>query len=227
VTSSPTSRPSILPSISPITLIPSSPPSFTGFVATVRAIIAATNEVETMNVYTEQVATIYGVNTSDVLASVSYSSSGSFVLTTIPEGRTEEEIINAISVSLVDTLGVHSSDVDVDVNMQTGDVSFTVSSESYDAAADILFQLNSLIVEKQILSSVGQNVETSAGSYTVSDEIEASMEFTIDADETTRDLTAAAFQTEQFFSSFSRVDIDSNYALLFDKFSIHFIELHT
>ena len=131
-------------------------------------------------------------------------------MTTIPEGKTEEEITNAISASLVDTLGVHSSDVDVHVDMQTGDVSFTVSSESYDAGADILFQLNNPIVESQIVSSVEQNVQTSVDSYSASDDIETFMEFTIDADETTRDLTAAAFQTEQFFSSFTSVDVDSN-----------------
>ena len=159
--------------------------------------------------YVADIAGFYGVNEStDVTATVVYSSSGTLTMT-IPDGISEADIIETVTESLVDALGIHASDVAVEVDMETGDVIFVVSSATYDEATELSYYLGD---EDSIISAIEAGVPSSSViDYSVSEEIEAVVELTIDASDASRDLTAATFQTEEYFSDFDGVvDVASN-----------------
>ena len=130
---------------------------------------------------------------------------------TIPDGVSEEEMISAVSNSIAETLGVHPGDVDVSIDMETGEVSFIVSSDSFDEAAGNQFDLTNEQNKDAIANAIEAAVPSATvDTFAVSDDVTATLEFTVDADEATNNLTQAAWQSEELLSDFGSVVVESS-----------------
>ena len=215
MTSSPTGVPSKTPSSRPSTTIPSAPPSVTGLVATVTASTSTTEALDNTEVsaYTDSVAEYYGVDADDVSTTVIYSATGSMVVN-VPEGVTQEELSNSVQDSIASSLGVHPQNVQVDVDLETGEVTFTVISDDFDTIQEAQFNLENEVTQQDIVSGIVEDIpEAVVDSISVSDETTATIEFTVDADEASNDVTQAAWQTEQLLSGAFDVEVDSKFFL--------------
>lgn len=220
MTSMPSLAPSSRPSQFPTTDVPSARPSLSGWVITLTTSTTVQTSLDDLvvNDYVTSVANYYGVNESDVTSSVSYNTKGSVVLV-LPEDATSSDVVKAVAESVAASLDIHPSSVDVFVDMDNGLVSFIVSSEDYSQAAENQFDLSSNAYAADIISSIevlltGASVE----SYDVSNDVEAVVGFTVDADEAMEDLTAAAFEALQFFENEGlNVEIDSKSLLKFSS----------
>ena len=219
VTSSPTFFPSTIPSVSPITSIPSARPSLSGWVSTISATATATEDVdsETIEYYKNTLADYYGVSDEDVVVSTVYTASGTMSLE-IPSDATEAELVDAITNSLADSLGVHPQNVDVSVDMETGAVEYSVTAESFNEASQIQFDLENDLVKTAITDSLETGVPgVTVNALEVDDDVTATLEFTIDADVATNDLTQAAWQSEELMSDFGEVEVQSKFYFDFDN----------
>ena len=194
-----------------MTSVPTSPPSLTGWVASIVASTTVTATVSPVELdgYSQSVADFYGVDASDVSTAVVYSTGGSLTVS-IPDDVSSEEFAVVMQSSLAESLGVHPQNVEVSVDMETGEVTFTISSEDFDLVSEAQFQLESDSVQQALVASIAENLPSAeVTNIDVSPEISASLEFTIDADEATNDLTQAAWQTEQLLSADFVVTVES------------------
>ena len=98
--------------------------------ATTTAITTSEIDPAVIDNYANDLAEFYGVNSDDVTIATKYEATGTMQVT-IPDDASEEEIANAITSSIAETLGVHHDEVEVIVNMETGELEFTISSESW------------------------------------------------------------------------------------------------
>ena len=129
----------------------------------------------------------------------------------IPEGVSEDAVVDAVTSSIADALGVHPQDVDVTVDMETGAIEFTVSSDDFGDAAGNQFDLDNDQYQNAIISGIADSLpEAVVDSFEVDDDVTATIEFTVDADEANNDLTQAAWQSEQLLDNFGDVSVDSN-----------------
>ena len=210
----------MIPSGIPTTSVPSAVPSLAGWVATVSASTVTTEQIDqaVIDDYALTLAEYYAVETSDVAVSTVYETSGSLTMT-IPEGVTENEVVDAVTASIAESLGVHAQDVEVTVDMETGDVGFAVTSDTYSDAANTQFDLDNSNYQDAIVNSIATLIPSATvDSYEVSDEISANIEFTVDADDASNDLTQASWQTEQLLSDAGwTVEVESNQSWDFDE----------
>ena len=191
--------------------MPSPLPSVTGWVATVTATTATTSQMEqnTVDDYASTVAEYYGVEPNDVTVTTSYEVPGTLSMI-IPEMVSEEDVIDTVTASIADSLGVHPQDVEVTVDMSTGEVEFTVVSDNFNDAAGIAFDLENFQYQDMITESIQTSLPVSVDNIDVSDEVTASLQFTVDANDASNDLTQAAWQSEQLLSGFD-VTVDNSY----------------
>ena len=204
----------VMPTVGPTTPIPSAQPSITGWVATVSASTTTTESIEqsTIDSYTSDIADYYGVDVNDVEVTTSYAATGTMTIT-VPETATEEELVDAITTSIADSLGVHPGDIDVSVDMETGAVEFTVTSDEYEDAAATQFDLENDQTQSAIVNAIETAVpDVTVDSYDVSDDVTASIEFVIDANDASNDLTQAGWQSEQLLSDFDNVNVDGKFS---------------
>ena len=196
----------------PTTTIPSPSPSIAGWVATVTATAVATGEVDenTVEDYATDIAEYYGVAPDEVTVTTTYGAGGSMQVT-IPDDISEVELVDAITNSIAESLGVHPSDVDVVVDMETGEVEYTVSSDNYLDAATNQFDLG----RPQVQDAIAEAIQEAVPSVTieeieVDEEVNATLEFIVDANDASRNLEQAAYQSEQLLSDFGDVRTESN-----------------
>ena len=92
----------------------------------------------------------------------------------------EDEIVNELTNALANSLGVHVKDVEVSYNATSGEATFTVLSSNYDD----LENLQNTISEPGFVNVVNSNIEdlvlVNADAITVSDEIVATVDMTVD-----------------------------------------------
>ena len=188
--------------------MPSAQPSFAGWVSTVSATTTVTEAIEqdVLDGYTADLAAYYGVELSDITPTTVYAASGSMQLST-PITASESDVIDAIESSIAETLGVHPQDVTVTVDLDTGVVEFSVSSESFTDAAGSQFNLENDQTRDAIIAGIGSVVDVEE--YVVDPSVSATVEWTIDADSASNDITQAAWQSEQLLSDFD-VTFESN-----------------
>jgi len=125
------------------------------------------------------------------------------------DGITKVEMENIITASLVETLGVHASNVDVNVNMDSGEVSFTVTADSYIEASESQFYLGNDAYITDVITAIESSLaESSITSFDVVSDVVAEIVFSIDVDNAQEDLTAATFRTEDLLADFeTKVDV--------------------
>ena len=86
----------------------------------------------------------FDVSNEDIRAEVSYVTSATIQLA-IPEETSEDEVVDALSSSLADLLGVHPRDIVVtSVDLETGEIEYEFSSEVFSETSDIQSILDSL-----------------------------------------------------------------------------------
>jgi hypothetical protein len=101
ITAAPTLLPTITPSFSPVTTIPSAVPTITGAVASVRMTGVTTEDIsdeEYLDIVTG-LADVYGVEINDIDAKVEYVLSGTLDIL-VPDDANEDEIIDALQDSV-------------------------------------------------------------------------------------------------------------------------------
>ena len=180
-----------------------------------------TSEISTDD-FTTQIAEIYGVEINDVETSVDYVTSG-ILGVSIPENIPEANAISALTESISDVLGVHSSDVVVTID-EDGVVTFSVIGESYDDVQDI----QSLISDADFASDI--TIELNEGdsgvvveSATLRNDIEVILSATVD----TSDATGTADPIEEVTSLTHEYGLtDSIVEGIFEIFNFNFLLSH-
>ena len=218
VTSAPTFLPTIVPTVAPVTTIPTAAPSLIGFVSTVTAVkTGVTEEIfsEEVENYVNEIAEYYGVDPENITASVVYTATGSMVIT-IPEDITDPEILEeAIKESLAESLNTHPSNIEVEVDMETGEVTFTVTSDELSDVQAAQFNLQTEGVNDEIKDKLAELLPgaTIEGDINVDEEIIAELEIIVDSDEAENDLTQAAYQSERIFdgTDFENVQVENKF----------------
>ena len=184
-TSAPTLMPSTVPSDVPVTKMPTATPTISGWVSTVHASTIATSDIDqnTIDNYAFDIADNYGVDTSDVAVSTNYETSGTLSLT-IPDDVSQSELTDAVTASLADSLGVHPQNVEVTVDMETGDVEFTIISDTFNNAAGISFDLNRYQNQDEISDLIQDALPgVSVDALDTSEDVKVTFEITIDAND--------------------------------------------
>jgi hypothetical protein len=94
--------------------------------------------------------------------------------------------------------------------METGEVDFTVTSDNFNEAASVQFELENDKQIESIISGIEGALPVTVENYDVNNDVAASIEFTVDADDANNDLTQAAWQSEQLLSDFD-VSVENAY----------------
>ena len=173
-----------MPSISPITAIPSSHPTITGSIASVSISGSITEELSKADVdsITSELATIYGVPTSEVEIGVDYVTSGTLDVT-IPSGVSDEEAVQGLEESISDVLGVHASDVVVTIG-EGGTVVYSVTGASYDDISAIQNKTSGELFASQVDEDLKDNAsQVAVDSATADPDIEVVISATVDTSE--------------------------------------------
>ena len=146
MTSAPTGFPTVIPSELPTSTIPSAEPTITGAV-----IFIEMNTVVQTSLTEEEVAVIvsnaedsFDVFPGTVEAEVTYEISGTISMGSVDSNLSDEEIINALQNAIADSLSIHSSDVIVSIDPESGDAMYTISS----ANAEDAIALQEMLVEE-------------------------------------------------------------------------------
>ena len=205
--------PSLQPIKAPTTTQPSAPPTMSGFISTVTATTSVSEDFDqsTIEDYITDVAQIYGVDASDITAETAYTTSGSLSMT-IPTDVSISEVEESVAISIAESLNIHPQAVAVTVDAETGEVHFTVTTPSFDEAADIQFDLENAERTESIIGTIEDLLPSvSVEEFAVSEDIDVTIEFVVDADDAANDLTQAAFQSEQLLSGLDfDVTVESN-----------------
>lgn len=212
ITAAPSNIPSLTPTKTPSTSIPTAIPSSSGWISTLTATSIATNQHPTSEIesYVSDVAEFYGVDHSSIDIETSYEVSGE-MLVMIPNNVSESELTEAIKISVAESLEVHPSNVDVVINMETGEVDFTISSDVFNEAASVRFDLNKDQYEESIVNEIENAIPSIiVDRYDVNDDVVFVFEIVVDANEAENDLTQAEWHSEQLLSDFN-VNIESNF----------------
>ena len=139
-----------------------------------------------------------------------YITSGSMELT-IPDDISESDLVDAVTNTLAESLNVHPSEVFVEIDMETGEVSYTITTENFNDATSTQFDLAKNSTQDEIASAIESTFPSiDVRDVDVSDEIDVNMEFTVDANNAENDVTQAAWQTEQMLSDFE-VNVDNTF----------------
>ena len=167
--------------------------------------------------YRDSVAEFYGVDPEDVKTTVTYGATGSMTVD-IPQGVSEEKMVDTITEAIAESLGVHPQNVEVKVNMSTGEVTFAVVSDNFNTVQKAKFDLGNDLIQEEIKSKIETEVPgSSVKDVSVAPETTATIEFSIDADNAKNDLTQAAWQTDNLLSDFE-VEIESKNVHKSNKF---------
>ena len=151
-----------------------------------------------MDDYAQQVAEIYGVDPTDVSATVEYEVTGTMKID-IPDDVTTEEVAEAIKQSLLDTLGLHPRDVEVTVD-EDGNVSYVISNSDLRVLQEVQFKMNLQTVQNNIQTNLKDQLPgVDVQRIDVSEDVVATLEFSIDADEATSNLLQAGEEAKKVF----------------------------
>ena len=133
----------------------------------------------------------------------------------IPSDISEDELVDTIASRVAESLGIHPSEVDVEIDMESGEVTFTVKSDDFLEAGSAVLDLANEDIQEDIASRIEDALpEVSVEQYEISDEITATVEFAVNANDAENNLSQAEWRTSELLSEFE-VEIDSNIMLLF------------
>eukprot|EP00492_Amphilonche_elongata_P003680 TRINITY_DN4034_c0_g1_i1.p1 TRINITY_DN4034_c0_g1~~TRINITY_DN4034_c0_g1_i1.p1 ORF type:complete len:223 (+),score=43.83 TRINITY_DN4034_c0_g1_i1:559-1227(+) len=168
-------------------------PSVTGIVVTLTLSrsgdLLSSSDVDALE---SQIASDYGVNPDDVTVDATFTVSGSVDVDNIPADVTDSQLEEILEENIADTLGIHSSDVYVVVDPSSGDVTYTVSSDTDVGASALQDTLESSSFASDLTVEILDDLPTaSVGSVTADPNIDMALVVTIDATESTVDIEEA------------------------------------
>ena len=137
------------------------------------------------------IANEYGVNTDDVAAEINYEVTGSFTVENADPSQADA-IKQIIKDSISQQTGVPVSDIDVSYNNDTGEVRYSVQTESYDDSSGIKEDIKADLFTntiKSILEKVDSNIDVI--SPTVDDAVVADIDIVVDATDAVADINNA------------------------------------
>ena len=171
LTAAPTVVPSRLPSISPVSTIPSALPTITGAISSVTFSGPVIEDIspDEVSVIEIELAEIYGVDISDLETSIDYITSGVLDVN-ISHDISETDAINVIQNSISDVLGVHSSDILVTI-ADDGTVAYSIIGESFEEASTLQTELSEPDFVSQLTDDLAESgsdiiITSNAVSYT-------------------------------------------------------------
>jgi len=138
------------------------------------------------------VAAAYGVGLDDVSSSTEYMTSGSMAVT-VPESSTEEEFIDALIDAMSTALGIPSEDIDIMVDVESGEVAYTVRAASLNETISLRDALGTPEIV-QTLNTVNNLVNVE--SVTPNEDIVAEIIVSVDGDNVTVSIEAAESTVE-------------------------------
>ena len=209
-----TAKPTISPTST--TMVPSSRPSITGIVVTLTLTTDEVIDSISIDALEEQIAHDYGVNVDDVIVDTIYTVTGTLQVEDIPDDLPESELEEALQQSVADALGVHSRDVDIVVDPETGDITYTISSDDDIDVANIQDALESPSFADEVTEEILNILPTVTVSEIETDgEIQTELVVTIDATESTADVEEANAQvvTSLENEGFSAESESNNYLI--------------
>ena len=172
-----------------MTSLPTGTPSITGLVVSVGISSATDSPLSSEEVaYLESVvAQAYGVSTEELSTVVEYVTSGTLTVD-VPADVSSDEVISDLTEALSEALGVSPEDVELVYDASTGEVTYTVTSASFEEADAALSTLQA----SSFVESIEALTETvSVTSVSPSAEISADVTVVVDADEVTVPLQQA------------------------------------
>jgi len=213
-----TSSPSMLPTMT--TFLPSASPSVSGIVVTITLSSAGSLSKEELDNVESEIASDFDVDAGDVVAEAVYTISGTMVVSEIDDAIAEEELTNIVKESIADSLGVHISSVNVDIDRTTGEFAFTVTVDDIDLANETQDKLSSndflLTVESEMSSSLPTEVRVTT--IAVDEDVLMNVVVTIDASESPRDVSEVSTKVvERYESNGFEVSSDSTRIDFYDN----------
>ena len=132
---------------------------------------------------TNSVVEAFNVSTGDVSTDVTYVATATLDLS-IPEGTSEEEVVDAVTSTIAELLNVHPKDVTItSVNLETGEVEYEVASENF-ANAEIVQDALDELTESQIEDQIQETIpEATVTRNQVENEIEVDVAIIVDGSE--------------------------------------------
>ena len=129
-----------------------------------------------------EIATIYGVDVSDLETNVDYITSGVLDVV-IPEDVSNIDAINALQEAISDVLGLHSSDVLIIIS-DDNTIIYSITESSFEAAN----ALQALLVEPEFATQLTEDLIESGSdievqSSVVNDNVEVVISTTVDTTE--------------------------------------------
>lgn len=194
-----TPAPSVTPTFT--TKIPSPAPSITGIVVTFT--LTTSDEIldnDGVSSLTQELAEDYGVNSEDVMIEPKYVVSGSIEINDLPQDVSNEELQQTIEDSIAESLGIHSRNVEVTIDQNTGEVTYLISSNVDEVAANIQNAIESTTFLEDLNKEISSALPaTTISSISVDDEIEMELTVTIDASESIIDIQQVNAEVVSFF----------------------------
>ena len=123
----------------------------------------------------------------------------------VPEGTSEEDVVNALVESIAETLGVHPSTIAVEYDPNTGEVVYTITSEDAETLADIasVIEKDSQTFEDEVNANLAstdlaleKGIEITVSDITSPTEIVAEIEVIVDATDSITDPKEAIDEIE-------------------------------
>ena len=100
----------------------------------------------------------FGVHPGNVETEVSYDISGTVVIDTDDSEIDEEELVSALQSSIADALNLHTSDVLISIDPESGVATYVISSATAEDAAELLEALQEPSANEAINDALTQNI---------------------------------------------------------------------
>ena len=191
-----TAKPSVSPTFT--TMIPTQQPSITGIVVVIEISKAGESMNTTeLNDLTEEIAGQYGVDPASVDIEESYTFSGSLDIDELPEDLSEEELEELLEQSIADSIGLHVMNVDVTVDSESGEITYTITvddesmaadSQAIMESADYVDALNNELVENAAELDVPEESVPAVSEVEVEEQIVMDLSITVDANDSEEDV---------------------------------------
>jgi hypothetical protein len=145
----------------------------TGLIIAITAdkVVTQTVPQTEVDILTKKIIDTYQVEPSEVAVTVVYTTSGSMKLD-LPDDSNEEEVITAVTTILAEKLGVHTKNVEVEVDLATGEVIWSVSTDDYVKTNELKEQIAQAELESLQTAIQTALPGTDVESFSVSEDIE-------------------------------------------------------
>ena len=186
--------------------MPTVSPSFVGLVVSVEITKTATAALDDSEISELEniVAQSYGVDSDDLTIETEYVTSG-IITVDIADSISDEEALTSLTTAIATALGVSEESITLTLDPESGEVSYTVTTNDFDDTAAILASLQSDDIIDTLVTDVVEIQDV-----TPSDEIVAEVNVVVDADDVTVPLQQAENQVDALLGKDYDVNTESN-----------------